>query len=192
MSIQVLDIQNYAWRLRSYTSRHPKGQEDLWRNQPHQLCQVQRKIRLRALRNQGRAHIHTAEAPLKVWISTMALLYSKRTLFNLHAAILSASILVCHFFLHPPKINFCQDKLSAVVSDSSAVDESHDSEGQQRYSLIQSLGHDSGIYLTHLYTYNLNCWSPSRGPPFRRRFRCARGRGTGRRNNGSSQARVTW
>jgi hypothetical protein len=59
--------------------------------------------------------------------------------------------------LHPPKINFCQDKLSAVVSDSSAVDESHDSEGQQQYSLVQSLGHDSGIYLTHLYTYNLNC-----------------------------------
>src|SRR6266567_5466404 len=106
MSIQVLDIQNYAWRLRSYTSRHPKGQEDLWKNQPHQLCQVRRKIRLRALRNQKTAHIQTAEAPLKVWISTMALLYSKTTLFNLHAAILSASILVCHFFLHPPKINF--------------------------------------------------------------------------------------
>src|SRR6266446_8327893 len=97
MSMQVLDIQNCARRLRSYTSRHPKGQEDLWRNQPHQLCQVQRKIRLWALRNQGRAHIHTAEAPLKAWISTMALLYSKTTLFNPHAAILSGIILVCHF-----------------------------------------------------------------------------------------------
>jgi len=61
------------------------------------------------------------------------------------------------FFLAPSKNKLCQDKLSAVVSDSSVVDESHDSEGQQQYSLVQSLGHDSGIYLTHLYTYNLNC-----------------------------------
>src|SRR6267378_316804 len=54
------------------------------------------------------------------------------------------------FLLAPSKNKLCQDKLLAVVADSSVVDKSHDSEGQQRYSLIQSLSHDSGIYLTHL------------------------------------------
>jgi len=59
------------------------------------------------------------------------------------------------FFIAPSKNKTFQEKLSPAASESSAVDQCHDSEGQQQYSSIQFLPREFGIYFPHFYS--LNC-----------------------------------
>ena len=56
------------------------------------------------------------------------------------------------FFIAPSKNKTFEEKLSAAASNSPAVDECRDSEGQQQYSSIRFLRREFGIYF-----YGLRC-----------------------------------
>ena len=155
MSIQVLRIQNFAKDLKSYVSRRPPGQEDLWRHQTHKLHHIPRRIPHRSQTNRRMAQIQKAEA-LNALISTMyhpgqlvqiGSCHPQLPLFNLHAGILWAIILVCLFLLQPPpNIKLCPENLSDAASESPTGNEFHHSEDQQPPFLTRSLHCKLNIY----------------------------------------------